>query len=104
MTSPFLSTLDPKAPQDLIDMAHRHASCCQAPASQGADLTKGWLTLQDATIAGSMNPVFDGEADAYLAPRQPSWVGTVHCLCHPRHQWRAGGRSNRRRPLWRRRG
>ena len=62
MTSPFLSTLDPKAPQDLIDMAKSFAAPRVAIARAGAALPM--QAAKDATIAGIMNPVFVGEADA----------------------------------------
>ena len=65
MTSPFLSTLDPKAPQDLIDMAKGFAAPRVAIARAGAALPM--QAAKDATIAGIMNPVFVGEADAIRA-------------------------------------
>ncbi|MFT6297336.1 MAG: phosphate acetyltransferase, partial [Yoonia sp.] len=56
MTSPFLSKLDPKAPQDLIDMAKGFAAPRVAIARAGAALPME--AAQDATNAGIMIPVF----------------------------------------------
>jgi phosphate acetyltransferase len=65
MTSPFLSKLDPKAPQDLIDMAKGFAAPRVAIARAGAALPME--AAQDATNAGIMIPVFVSEADAIRA-------------------------------------
>ena len=65
MTSPFLSTRAPKAPQDLIDMARKYAPPRVAIARAGAALPM--QAAKEATDAGIMIPVFVGEADAIRA-------------------------------------
>lgn len=61
MTSPFLSTREAVAPQDLIDRAKRFGPPRVAIARAGAPLPME--AAEDATKAGIMVPVFIGEAD-----------------------------------------
>ncbi len=65
MTSPFLSSVEPKAPADLIERAKRFAPPRVAIARAGAALPME--AAEDATKAGIMIPVFVGEADAIRA-------------------------------------
>ncbi|MEL6840203.1 MAG: phosphate acyltransferase [Pseudomonadota bacterium] len=61
MTSPFLSTREAQAPQDLIDRAKRFGAPRVAIARAAAPLPME--AAEDATKAGIMIPVFVGEAD-----------------------------------------
>ncbi len=65
MTSPFLSTREAVAPQDLIDRAKRFGAPRVAIARAGAPLPME--AAEDATKAGIMVPVFVGEADMIRA-------------------------------------
>lgn len=65
MTSPFISTIDAVAPQNLIEMALGFAPPRVAIARAGAALPME--AAEDATKAGLMIPVFVGEADAIRA-------------------------------------
>jgi phosphate acetyltransferase len=65
MTSPFLSTREAKAPQNLLDLAATFAAPRVAIARAGAPLPME--AAEDATKAGLMIPVFVGEADAIRA-------------------------------------
>ena len=61
MTSPFLSTREAQAPQDLIARAQQFAPPRVAIARAGSPLPME--AAEDATKAGIMTPVFVGEAD-----------------------------------------
>lgn len=61
MTSPFLSTREAVAPQDLIDRAKKFGAPRVAIARAGSPLPME--AAEDATKAGIMIPVFVGEAD-----------------------------------------
>ncbi len=65
MTSPFLSTREAVAPQDLIDRAKRFGAPRVAIARAGAPLPME--AAEDATKASIMVPVFVGEADMIRA-------------------------------------
>lgn len=65
MTSPFLSTLHPKAPTDLINMARGFAAPRVAIARASAALPME--AAKEATIASIMIPVFVGEAEIIRA-------------------------------------
>lgn len=65
MTSPFLSTREAVAPQDLIDRAKRFGPPRVAIARAGSPLPME--AAEDATKAGIMTPVFVGEADMIRA-------------------------------------
>lgn len=65
MTSPFLSTREAQAPQDLIARAQQFAPPRVAIARAGSPLPME--AAEDATKAGIMIPVFVGEADMIRA-------------------------------------
>ena len=65
MNSPFLSTREAVAPQNLLDLAATFAAPRVAIARAGAPLPME--AAEDATKAGIMIPVFVGEADAIRA-------------------------------------
>ncbi len=65
MTSPFLSTREAVAPQELIDRAKQFGAPRVAIARAGAPLPME--AAEDATKAGIMVPVFVGEADMIRA-------------------------------------